>query len=296
MTLGVSAALSFEPCGVAMLRCGADGAAVENESVALPPPEAAQPCCTAAGRLPERTMPVTTAAPTASPSAAGSATSARRRGGTLQRRTGAGSEASTRARSPSGACGACARNRLSTVISFADIVHPLFQSSQGAAEPRRARGLADSEHARRARAVELEQHAQARRPRARPARARAAPPRTGREARRRTPRRAARRARTSPRACAAVSPRGTSRRRRCVRSGRARCAASRGAGRTGASVRNAFSNVSAVEILRRGAVAGEIDEVAVDGVELLRGDVGEAGPPAEQRRGVERGRGRVHAL
>src|SRR5436305_4521968 len=113
----------------------------------------------ATGREPEPTMPCTTAAPTAIASAAGNATSRRRRDGML-RRCGAGSSVSTRSRNLSGACGAWARNSRSTVSSLADIVHPLFQSSQCAAQPGRARGLADPEHACGARAVELQQHAQ----------------------------------------------------------------------------------------------------------------------------------------
>src|SRR5581483_12261277 len=60
----------------------------------------------------------------------------------------------------SGACGACARSSASTVISFAGIGHPFFESPQRTAEPGRARGLADAEYARGARAVELEQDAQ----------------------------------------------------------------------------------------------------------------------------------------
>src|SRR5205823_12672816 len=113
----------------------------------------------ATGREPEPTMPCTTAAPTAIASAAGNATSRRRRDGML-RRCGAGSSVSTRSRNLSGACGAWARNSRSTVSSLADIVHPLFQSSQCAAQPGRARGLADPEHACGTRTVELEQHAQ----------------------------------------------------------------------------------------------------------------------------------------
>src|SRR5581483_2272089 len=71
-----------------------------------------------------------------------------------------GSSARTRVRSGSGARGACARSTVSIVISFADIAHPLFQSFQCAAQPRRARRLADAEHAGRARPVELEEDAQ----------------------------------------------------------------------------------------------------------------------------------------
>src|SRR5581483_864479 len=103
----------------------------------------------------ELTRPSTTAAAIAARSATAS-TSARRRDGVARR----GSSASTRLRSGAGACGACARSRVSTVISFADIRDLLLQSFQCAAEPRRARGLADPEDARRARAVELEEDPQ----------------------------------------------------------------------------------------------------------------------------------------
>ena len=103
-------------------------------------------------------------------------------------------------------------------------------------------------------------------------------------------------ARTCPRAGVVAPRRGTSRWRRCARSGRARCAASRGAGRSGASVRNAFSNVSAARSSAADAVAGEVDEVAVDGVELLGHDVGEAGAHAERGGDRARSRHRVHAL
>ena len=50
------------------------------------------------------------------------------------------------------------------------------------------------------------------------------------------------------------------------------------------------------EILRGGAVPGQIDEIAVHGVQLLLHDLGEGGTPRDQARSVERGRGRVHAL
>src|SRR5712691_3666247 len=118
-------------------------------------------CCSTAtgfGEL-EPMMPCTTATETAIPTAAGSATSTSRRDGRFNRR-GFGSSANTRSRRDSGACGACARSKASTVRSFADIVHPLFQASQRATQPRRARCLADPEHARCARAVKLEQDAQ----------------------------------------------------------------------------------------------------------------------------------------
>ena len=113
------------------------------------------------GWQPERTIPFTTAALTARPSAAGSATSASRRERQAPAPHGRRLRARARARAgPPGACGACARSSLSTVRSFADIVHPLFEPPQRAAEPRRACGLADSENACCARPVELEQDAQ----------------------------------------------------------------------------------------------------------------------------------------
>src|SRR5262249_7710172 len=76
--------------------------------------------------------------------------------------------ARTRSRSPGGASLGIARSsrtssansRSKSTVSDAGIVHHLLESLQCAAEPRRARRLADPEQARRRRAVELEQHTQ----------------------------------------------------------------------------------------------------------------------------------------
>src|SRR5260221_12278014 len=129
--------------------------------------------------------PCTTAAATASPSAAGIATSTSRRDGRgTKLRRGAGAAAITRARSASGARSVAPRSSFSSaarrvspavrgaappssassrsgpIASVADILDPLLQVFQRTAQPCRARGLADSEHARGARAVELEQDAE----------------------------------------------------------------------------------------------------------------------------------------
>src|SRR4051812_30589742 len=105
--------------------------------------------------------PLTAAARSATAAAAGTTSSDSLRDGSAKRgRAAAGCSARTRARRCSGACGACARSRVSMFRSFVDIVHPLFEPSERTAEPGRDGGLADAEHARDARAVELEQHAQ----------------------------------------------------------------------------------------------------------------------------------------
>src|SRR5207302_718087 len=126
-----------------------------------------------------------TAAVTASANAAGTTAKTRRRDGLRANALClAGGELSTRERSASGALSVASRNcpssaarRASSVVrgvspassassrsnpiaSLADMVDPLLQVFQGAAQPCRARRLADPEHAGGARAVQLEQHAQ----------------------------------------------------------------------------------------------------------------------------------------
>ena len=179
-------------------------------------------------------MPFTTATETASPSAAGSATRASRRGGKLHRRTGAGFAREHAHAQASGACGACARKSALDGQFIRGHRHPLFESPQRAAEPRRACGLADSKHSCGARPVELEQDTK--RDDSRSAvRARAALPRAGRASRHQTLDELRCRAHSSLRAVAVAILRGTSRSRHRARSCRARCAATRDADRSGAS-------------------------------------------------------------
>src|SRR5438105_14278349 len=116
-------------------------------------------------------MPCTTAAPTTATTQAGTITSTIRRDtrGNRNVRRGSGSpRARTRSRNSAGASlgterssrTSSANSRSKSTVSDAGIAHHLLESLQGAAEPRRARGLTDPEEPRRGRTVELEQHSQ----------------------------------------------------------------------------------------------------------------------------------------
>ena len=83
-----------------------------------------------------------------------------------------------------------------------------------------------------------------------------------------------------------ASRRGTSRRRRCARSGTARCAASRGAGRSAARSETPSRTSRRSDPRPPTAIAGQIDEVAVHGVELLGSDVGKASGGRSSSRGT----------
>src|SRR6266536_213503 len=274
-----------------------------------------------ATRPPESVRPCTSAAATATPSAAGSTISASRRDGRgAARRRRAGAASSTRARSSSGARSVVARSwpsssprrassrvrgasprssassRPGAITSVADILDPLFQSSQRTAQARRARGLADPEHARRARPVELEQDAE-----------RDHLPLGGRQLPQGLLERAGQplseqrlggrllvpeRVRLLAPPAAGLGPEPVDRDAPCdpaepgSRRSAARVEAPPAAERLLERLRG--------EVLRCGAVAGQEDEIAVDRVELLGRDLGEARPGAEHARCVERGRGRVH--
>src|SRR5579872_3893833 len=260
--------------------------------------------------------PCTIAAATAMPSAAGTTTNTRRRDGRRgeKLRRGAGADASTRERSTSGARsvalrsspisaarrsssasrGASPASSASRRTSIADI-DLLLQVLQGATQPSRARGLADPEHTRGTRAVELEQDTQ-------------------REhlalGRRELAHRLLDRARQSVhqvlgvrevarvRILAAAAARLGS---EPVDRDRPGDAAEPRARRAAPRVEAPPRSERLLERLRREilggrAVAGEQHEVAIDGVELLGRDLGEARPWAEGRARVERGRNRVHAL
>lgn len=101
-----------------------------------------------------------------------------------------------------------------------------------------------------------------------------------------------RRARSAPRAGGAGSPRGSGRAPRRGRSGRARSARSRAAGRSGART-GAPSRTSRRQVLGERGIGGEHEQVAVHGVEVVRGRLAKAppegGPPRHGRRE------RVHA-
>src|SRR5437588_1326045 len=115
-------------------------------------------------------MPWITAAATTATTHAGARTrTARRHVSCGNSRRGAGSpRARTRSRTATGASAGKQRSsrtsssnsRSKSTVSDAGIAHHLLESFQGAAEPRRARGLTDPEQPRRGRTVELEQHSQ----------------------------------------------------------------------------------------------------------------------------------------
>src|SRR5438477_10197272 len=256
---------------------------------ALAAPSTARRSCWGFG--PEEARPCTTAAATAARSATASARTRRREGVGV----GRGSSSSTRARSASGARGACARSSNSTVISFADIADPLFQSLECAAEARRARRLADPEHAGRGRAVELEDDAQ-----------RDHLALAGRQLSQRLLERAGQSvdelADELLTPAEGILPPSAARLRaepvdRDVVRDLAQPRARRASARVEATPRaERLLECLGGEILGGRAVAGEVDEVAVDRVELLGDDLGEAGSCAEPGGSVERGRSRVHAL
>src|SRR6266849_3736476 len=273
------------------------------------------------GRGPEDPVsPCTSAAATASPSAAGIATRMSRRDGRgAKLRRGAGAAAITRARSASGARSVAPRSspsnaarrvsssvrgaappssassRSSPIASVADILNPLLQVFQRTAQACRARGLADSKHACGARAVELEEDAErddlalgrrqlTHRLLQRPGQSVHQLGRLREVARVRLLAAAPARLRAEP-----------------VDGDRPRDATEPGAGRAAPRIKAPPGAERLLErlrreVFRRRAIAGQEDEVAVDGVELLGRDVCEARPGAESRTRVERGRNRVHAL
>src|SRR5436190_2531573 len=263
--------------------------------VAVPPASRTAPCETrTCSSPPERTTPFTSAAATATRHAAGNATSTSRRGGTLQRARVAGRSASTRARRLSGARGECSRSSASIFSSFADIVHPLLESPQGTTEPRRAGGPTDPEHARRTRPVEVEQHAECNHL-----------PLCRRELSQRLLQRAGEPVaelldeRDAARICLLAPPPsclGAEPVDRNAAGDLAQPSPRRGpAGIEAPPAAEGLLERLGGQILGSGAVAGQVDEIAVHGIELLGGDLREARAAAHERRRVERGRDRIHA-
>src|SRR3954452_1386639 len=236
----------------------------------------------AAGCEPELTKPCTSAAPTESTTAAGTTTSPSLRFLDLCRR-GAGALSSTRCRRRSGATGGFARSsetRASypsiSLPSNADIGHLLFQSLQSPAEPGRTSRCADSKNARRARAVELEQHAQ----RHHLTLGRGQAPDSSVELRRQALGEDGLLEQVLVSGVALLAPLPPSLGPEPVDRGGVSDAAEPGAGRTAARIEAAPAAEGPLERLRREilrgrAVAREVDEVAVDGVEVLRDDIRE---------------------